>query len=69
METKDTLHQQRLYIGVTTVVEVLSITSLALRLLARRLSGTVFGYDDYVMGFSWVSNESGPCGFILRLGC
>ena len=57
MESKESLYHRHLIIGITTFIEILGLTSYALRLLARRLSSTQFWYDDYVMGIGWVRHQ------------
>ena len=54
MDSKEALHNRHLIIAVTTLIEVLGITSYALRLLARRFSSTALWWDDYVMGLGLV---------------
>lgn len=57
MESKKTLYHLHLIIGVTIFIEVLGLTSYALRLLAQRLSNVKLRYDDYVMGLDWVRHQ------------
>lgn len=54
MDSKEVLHNQHLIIAITTLIEVLGITSYVLRLLARRFSNTALWWDDYVMGIGLV---------------
>ena len=54
MDSKEELHNRHLIIVVTTLIEVLGITSYLLRLLARRFSSTALWWDDYVMGIGLV---------------
>ena len=55
MATNDYLYNQRLIIGVTTVVLTLVIVSYALRLYARRISEARIWFDDIIIGIGLVS--------------
>ena len=57
MEARIVSYHQHLVIGVTISVEIIGITAYALRLLARRLSGSNLWYDDYLMGVGLVSTQ------------
>lgn len=54
MEAETIRYHQNLTIGVTTFVEIIGVSAYLCRLLARRLSGARFWYDDYVMGLGLV---------------
>lgn len=60
MATEEYLYHRRLIIGVTTVILILAVVSYALRLYARRISGSRIWLDDYAIGVGLVSFELGP---------
>ena len=56
--------------GVVTIVTVLGTVGVTLRCISRRMSGTRFSYDDYLIFVALVSLYSTRMGFPLidRLG-